>query len=256
MWKYGAVTFVLAATLSIVFEAMMINAQVGPDYPPDLLLIAALRFSRATAIASALLPAMFLLRRDSRVRSGAAIGALALGTAIVMFGVASQGWLDSYVPSASQNERIYQRMRANDLAGRVQYPGTTLRELRDATSTPEQRQARYEQFMASRAQQIAKVTQPTPWERLRRSTATALGILFGAIGWLLGGVVRPTWPRAFAGWAMAWLLTMIADGRLPDLLGLPHLGFSWWTLPAMMAATALALVVANRRSRDQKVVTV
>ena len=190
---------------------------------------------------------MFLLRRDARHRSLAAIGALALGTAIVMLGVASQGWLDSYVPSAGQNERMFQRMRASDLAGRVQYPGTTVRELRDATSTPEQRQARYEQFTASRAQQAAKVTPPTPWERLRRSNVPLLGILFGAIGWLLGGVVRPTWPRALAAWAIVWLLTMTADGRLPDLLGLPHLRFSWWTLPAIAAATALALMLASSR---------
>jgi hypothetical protein len=142
MWKYGAATFVLAATLSIVFEAMMINAQVGPDYPPDLMLIAALRFSRATALASALLPAMFLLRRDPRVRPVAAIGALALGTAVVMLAVVSQGWLDHYVPSFSQNERMFQRMRANDRAGRVSYPATAVRELRDATSTLEQRKIR------------------------------------------------------------------------------------------------------------------
>lgn len=252
MWKYGAVTFVLAATLSIVLEAMMINAEIGTDYPPDLMLIAALRFSRATALASALLPAMFLLRRDPRVTASGALRALALGTVLVMAGVVSQGWLDNYAPTFGQNERMFQRMRANDLAGRVSYPGTAVRELRDATSTLEQRRARYEQFLASRAEQIARVAQPTPWERLRRSNATVLGILFGAIGWLLGGALRPTWPRAFAGWGTAWLLTMIADGRLFDRLGLPPLRLSWWTLPAMAGLAALALVVMNRRSRDQE----
>jgi hypothetical protein len=252
MWKYGALTFVLAATLSIAFEAMFINYQVGPDYPPDLLLIAAIRFSRATAIASALLPAMFLLRRDARVGTRAAVGALALGPALVMTGVVSQGWLDNYMPSFSQNERMFQRMRANDLAGRVSYPGTMVRELRDATSTPEQRRVRSEQFLASRAEQVAKVTQPTPWERLRRSNATALGILFGITGWLLAGVIRPTWPRAVACWAIAWQLTMIADGRLSDLLSLPHLRFSWWTLPAILAAMALTLLLAERRGVQTK----
>lgn len=141
-------------------------------------------------------------------------------------------------------------MRANDLAGRVTYPGTAVRELRDATSTPETRKARYEQFLVLRAQQMAKVTQPTPLERVRRSNATVLGILFGAIGWLLGGVVRPTWLRALGWWAAAWLTTMVFDGRLPDWLDLPiPVRLSWWTLPSVLAVAALALALASIRHR-------
>jgi hypothetical protein len=245
MWKYGAVTFVLAATLAIVLEASMIYYSIPPDYPPDLLLIAAMRFSAGKALALAMLPALFLLRRDSRAGLGKATAAIVVGTAIVALGVVSQSWFESYQPSASQNERMYQRMRANDLAGRVSYPGTAVRELRDATSTPEQRKARYEQFRGSVAQQRANAPPPpTPWQRLTRSNTTVLAVLFGVIGWMLGGLARPTLPGAIAGWAVVSLLVMLLDDRLSTMLGLPGFGLSWWTLPAVAAALALAL--ANR----------
>jgi hypothetical protein len=250
MLKYCVVTFVLAAGLSTVFEATMLYYSMQPDYPADLLLIAAMRFSRATALATAMLPALFLLRRDRRAGLATAAGTIALGAFVVALGVMSQGWLDNYTPSAAQNERMYQRMRANDLSGRVRYPGTAVRELRDATSTPEQRKVRYEQFLVSRAQQKAKVSQPTPWQYLRRSNTTVLAVLFGVIGWMLSAIRRPTLPRAFAAWALAWLVTIVADGRLSTALGIPGPRLSWWTMPSLLAVAALALALANTRHRS------
>lgn len=247
MWKYGVGAFALAVGLSMVSEAALIGYSTPIDYPPDMLLIAAVRFGGAAALAPAMLPALLLLRRDSRAHLGTAFQLIVFGMVFVGVGVTAQPWLDDYVPTAGQNERMYQRLRANDRAGQLQYPGTAMRERR-GESTPEERRASYERFREQRARALAADPPgPTPWQRLRRSNTAVLAVLFGAVGWMLGAVVQPTWLRALVWWAAAWLTTMVADGRLTDMFSLPGLRLSWWTLPSVLAIAALALALASTR---------
>lgn len=252
MWKYGVAAFALAVGLSMVSEAALIGYSTPIDYPPDLLLIAALRFGGAAALAPAMLPALLLLRRDSRARLGTAVQLIVFGVAFVSVGVTAQPWLDDYMPTAGQNERMYQRMRANDRAGQRQYPGTAMRERR-GESTPEERRASYERFREQRARALAADPPGlTPWQRLRRSTIPVLAVMFGLIGWRLGAIAQPTPTRAVAWWAVAWLLTLVADGRMSNLLGLPFMRPPWWGLPATAGIAAFALQFASaRRSPDR-----
>lgn len=253
MWRYGIAAFVVAVMLAMVAEAALIGTSIPADYPPDMLLMATLRIGGAAAVAPAMLPALLLLRRGATGRFAVAGRAIALGAGVAVLGVIAQPWLADLQPTAGQNERMYQRLRANDRAGRLQYPGTALRDLRDATSTVEERRARYEQFKDWRSQQAAKEPPgPSTWHRLRRSTLPVMAALFGLVGWNLGAVARPTITRALIWWGLAWLLTLIANGRMTNMLGLPGFWFTWWTMPAVTAVASLALMLAGARQSTDR----
>lgn len=249
MWKYGVVAFALAVGLSIASEVAILGLRSPFDYPLDVLLIAAVRWTAVTALATAMLPALFLLRRDPGAGPRIAGSAIALGILVVALAVV---WLpnlenSNFLLSADQNERIYQRALANDRAGLYQYPGTALRQRREGT-TSEQRKVRYEQFLSQRARVLANHPTPSSWQLLSRSSAPVLGLCFGVMGWSLGVVVQPTLARAAVWWGMAWLVTLAVNGRLAYFLRQPdfhHL--PWWVLPAATGATALALAFASTR---------
>ena len=147
MWKYSLMAIAAAMGLGIASEMAIVSARTPADFPPDLLLDIAVRSALVSAFATAMLPALFLLRRDPRTMGRSAMlwlsaGALLVATAIVMLPAPK-----NYQLSAEQNERVYQRALANDRAGRYQYPGTSRRQRREPT-TPESRRSSYDKFLA------------------------------------------------------------------------------------------------------------
>lgn len=242
IWPYGIVVFAVFVAVSLVAEAALIGATVPPIYSFDLLAIAALRYTNLATFAAAMLPAMFLLRRNSRATAGTAARYIILGSVVAAGGVIAQPSLENYRPTWGQMERSHQRALANVRAGRIQYPAAVVPEL---GMTQEQRRARYEQFSAQQEQRIASRPVPSPWQSLRRSTAPLMVVVFGAIGWILSGLVRPTFTSAATWWLAAWLASLMFEGRqahvVAHVLDLPLSQPAWWVFPALTGMTALAL---------------
>ncbi len=252
MWKYSLVAIVTALGLGIASDLAIVTARTPADFPPDVLLDIALRSAVATAFATAMLPALFLLRRDPRITGRSAMLWLSAGPLLVAAAIVLLPAPENYQLSAEQNERMYQRAVANDLAGRYQYPGSVSRQLREP-STPETRRASYEKFLAWVETQRVARPMPTPWQRLQQSSTPLLAALLGLIGWNLAGVIRPTAMRAFVWWSVAWFAMLAMDGRIASLFRVANFRQpAWWVLPVMAGLAALALVVTNRRSRVQK----
>lgn len=251
MWKYSLIALATAMGLGIASAMAIVEARAtGANFPPDVLLELALRTASVTAFATALLPALFLLRRDPRITRRTATLWLSAGALLTAAAIVVLPNPDFFLFTAGQNERMYQRAAANDRAGHYQYPGTVSRQLREP-STPESRRASYERYLAQMAGWRAG--QPTPWQRLRRSSVPVLAALFGIIGWNLAGMVRPTVVRALVWWGVAWFAMLAVDGQIASLFRLANFRRpAWWVLPVMTGLAALALVLANRRPRDQK----
>lgn len=252
MWKYSLMAFAAAVGLAIASEMALVDARTPNDFPPDVLLMLALRLAGAAAIAPAMLPALFLMRRDPRTTRATFTRWLAAGGVVAALATVSLQGPEGYQLTVEENERVYQRALANDRAGRYQYPGSVRRQLAEP-STPEARRASYEKFLAWAETQRVDRPMPTPWQRLQRSSTPLLAALFGIIGWNLAGVVRPTVMRAFVWWCVAWFAMLAFDGRLAALLRVANFHRpSWWVLPVICGIAALALAVVNRRSRVQK----
>jgi len=253
MWKYSLLALAAAMGLGIASEMAILDARAtGADFPPDMLLAIAFRSASVTAFATALLPALFLLRHDPRITGRTGISVLSAGAILTAAAISLLPAPENYQLTAEQNERMYQRALANDRAGRYQYPGSVSRQLREP-STPETRRASYETFLVWAEQQRVDRPLPTPWQRLQRSSTPILAALFGIIGWNLAGVVRPTVMRALVWWGVAWFAMLAMDGRIASIFRVANFGRpAWWVLPVMTGIAALGLIVVNRRSRDQK----
>ena len=201
----------------------------------------------------ALLPALFVMRRDQRSTARHAIAAITLG-AVFTGGVvtlATPEAIDRYVMSFESVEREYQRNVENDRAGRYQYPGTAIRQLR-GSSTIEQRRAQYERFLAWRAQYHAKQP-PLTWPQLvRRYQPVAFAVIFGTIGWTLAGLGAPSVRRAALWWGLMYM-ALLAFGGTPTLLtGVPFATrIPDWTALPLLSVIAAALVIASWRQRPR-----
>lgn len=248
VWKHSLIAIATATGLGIASEMAIVDARAtGADFPPDVLLMVALRVAGAAAIAPAMLPALFLLQRGPRTTQATATRWIAGGALVAALATVSIPSPENYQLTADQNERMYQRALANDRAGRYQYPGTVARQLREP-STPETRRASYERFLTQSERWRAERPAPTPWQRLRRSPAPLLAVLFGVIGWSLGGVVQVTLARAIVWWSVAWFAMLATDGRLAALFRVANFQrLPWWALPAAAGSAAAALALASTR---------
>jgi hypothetical protein len=204
------------------------------------------------AVAPVLLPALFLMRRDSRSTARHAASVIAVG-AMLTAGVVwlrSPENLNRYFSTFELYEGEYQRNLANDRAGRVSYPATAVRQLR-GPSTIEQRRADFERFAAWRAEQEAK-RPPLTWQRqLVRYQPAALAILFGVMGWTLAGLGPVSFTRGAAWWLLIYA-AMLAFGGIPRTisgLAMPILPTTY-SVPIFGAIT-LALVIASWRRDDE-----
>jgi hypothetical protein len=231
IWRYGGV-FAIAIGVSLAVETVLMRWTTAPDYTWDLLLIGALRLTGISTLAAAMLPAMFLLRGDSRATPRTAAGYIALGSLLIALAVIAQPSFESYRVTFNQTERMYERARALGLAEQYRYPVSV-----------EERRARYEQYVAMQARVMAQRPAHKLWQPLQRSTAPLMVVIFGLIGWGLGAVLRPTLARAVVAWLIAWLASLAAEGRISDVLDLPHPVAAWWLLPALAGIVALSLLV-------------
>ncbi len=248
MWKYSLLALATAMSLGIASEMAILHARAtGALFLPDVLLAFAFRSATVTAFATALLPALFLLRRDQRVTGRTATIWLLAGAAITAAAIVVLPGPEGFQLTAEQNERLYQRAVANDRAGVFTYPGSASRQLREPT-TPESRRASYERFLAWAETQRGDRPPPTPWQRLRRSSTPILAALFGIIGWNLAGVLQPTAMRAFVWWGVAWFAMLAMDGRVASIFKVANFRRpAWWVLPVMAGIAALALTIASTR---------
>jgi hypothetical protein len=245
LWRYGIIVFLAFIAVSLAAETAVMEATRPPIYSVDLHLIAVLGWTNLATFAAAMLPAMFLLRRNPRATARTAARSVILGSLLTAAAVVAQPSLKTYRPTFDQLERSRERALANYFSGRIQYANTVRAELDSRGTTLEQRRARYDEWRT----QTATGPTPTPWEHLRRSTAPVMAAVFGLIGWMLGGVIRPTFTRAATWWLAAWLSSQIAGGHIVDMLDLPPPQPAWWVMPAIAGTLALALHATSHRRR-------
>jgi hypothetical protein len=198
-----AIAAFLAAIVLAVGGVTLIALQNGLPIEPGLRTYSWLLGTAALYVPPAMLPAMFLLRRDPRTTIRHAAAAISLG-ALLTAGVlvlTSPEALNRYFSSFEWSEREYQRRLANDRIGRYQYPGSAYREL-VTPKTVEERRERHERFMVWLEEQRAKEPAPTWRERAARVQPAVLAILFGIMGWTLAGIGAPSIPRAMTWWLL------------------------------------------------------
>ena len=245
--RTASLTFVLAVATPL-FVWTMLAVQSGRAAGIDSIQTQAfLLYFTVLIIPPALLPALFMMRRDARTTTRHAVAAIAFGAAITggVAALTSPEAVNPYFSTYASFEREYQRGLANDRAGRFQYPGTAIREQR--LSTLEQRRESYQRFEAMRAEREAR-RPPARWpQRLRRSQPVAYAILFGVMGWTLAGLAAPTLARA-AGWWALMVVAMLTLAASPALyLGVAVQRLPSWTTLPLFTLVALALVAASWR---------
>ena len=249
----GILAFVSAIVLAAAGVAV-IAVQNGRPIEPGLRTYSWLLGAAALYVPPAMVPAMFLLRRDPRSTARHATAAIALGalltTAVLV--LTSPDALNRYFSSFEWSEREYQRGLANDQAGRYQYPGTAYREL-VTPKTVEERREKYARFMVWLEEQRAKDPAPTLRERIARLQPAVLAILFGVMGWTLAGMGSPSIPRAMMWWGLMYLTTLGFGGLLAPVVGEmsfwnAHIQY-WMAVPVIAAMTASLMLAARRSAR-------
>jgi hypothetical protein len=256
-WRAGGIgilAFVAAIVLAMAGVAL-IAVQHGRPIEPGLRTYSWLLGTAALYVPPALLPAMFLLRRDPRATARHAAAAIALGSALTVgvLLITSPEALNRYFSSFEWSEREYQRGLANDQAGRYQYPGTAYRQL-VTPKTVEERREKYARFMVWLEEQRATDAPPTWQERIARMQPVVLAILFGIMGWTLAGMGSPSIPRALVWWVLMYKATLAFGGLLT--FGVGEMSFwnariqFWMAIPVIAAITG-SLILASRRLAPQ-----
>lgn len=247
----GVLAFIVAVDLAAT-GLLLVSRLAGR--PVDFGSIQTQGYLLATAVLVvplAMLPAVFMLRRDPRSTVRHATAAITLGAALTA-GVAvftSPEAIAAYFSSFEITEREYQRALANDRTGRYQYPGTARRQALGET-TIEQRKERHQRYEAWRAEQESKRPPLTWQQRLTRLQPAILAILFGVMGWTLAGLGGASMPRAAMWWALMYLLTLTMSGQISVALRatrLPH----WIMLPTFAALTLTLVIAARHRHPAQ-----
>ena len=253
----------LAATLAFGIATsvatlllLALSSQFGP--PIDLRSIqtqAFLLFSLIIVVPPAVLPALFLLRRDSRSGIRHAIVAISVVAAAsgALVVLTSPEAINAYFSTFEAGEREYARNLANDRAGRYQYPGTAVRQLR-GEQTLEQRRASFARFEAWRAEQIARQPpRPLTWrDRVIRYQPVALAVLFAVMGWTLAGLSAATLTRAILWWALmtAAMLTLTATPGL--FMRIAVYRFPYWASVPIFTTVTAALIIASWRRHSAR----
>lgn len=248
----GIAAFLAAIGLA-VGGVTLIALQNGRPIEPGLRTYSWLLATAALYVPPALLPAVFLLRRDPRSTARHAAAAIAIGAAltVAVIVLTSPEALNRYFSSFEWSEREYQRGLANDQAGRYQYPGTAYRQL-VTPKTVEERREKYARFTIWLEEQRANDAPPTWRERASRMQPAILAILFGIMGWTLAGMGSTSIPRAMTWWLLMYLTTLGFGGLLASVVG--EMSFRsariqyWMAVPAITAMTA-SLMLAARRVR-------
>ena len=246
----GTLAFVAAIVISVA-GVSLIAVQNGRPLEPGLRTYSWLLGTAALYVPPAMLPAMFLLRRDPRSTIRHAVSALAIGSAltVAVLMLTSPEALNRYFSSFEWSEHEYQRAIANDQAGHYQYPGTAYRQL-VTPKTVEERRERYARCEVWLEEQRAKEAPPTWLARLRRMQPAGLAILFGIMGWTLAGMGSPSISRAMAWWMLMYVTTLAFGGLLASVVG--EMSFwnariQYWMAMPVIAVITGSLIVASRR---------
>jgi hypothetical protein len=253
-WRAGGLGMLAfgAAIVLAVGGVSLIAIQNGRPLEPSLRTYGWLLATAAIYVPPALLPALYMLRRDPRSTSRHAAAAIALGVVITsaVIVLTSPDSLNRYFSSFEWSEHEYQRGLANDRAGRYQYPGTAYRQL-VTPKTVEERRERYARFQVWLDEQRAKQPPPTWRARAMRMQPAVLAVLFGAMGWTLAGLSTPTVSRALLWWMLVYVTTLGFGGLLASVVG--EMSFwngriqHWMAVPVFTLMTA-SLMLAARRS--------
>jgi len=242
----------LAAIVVAVGGVTLIAIQNGRPLEPGVRTFGWLLGSAALYVPPAMLPAVFLLRRDPRSTFRHACIAIALGAALTtaVLVMTSPQALNRYFYSFEWTEREYQRVLANDQAGIYQYPGTASRQL-DTAKTVAERRDRHARYMVWLEDQWAKEPAPTWQQRAARMQPVVLAILFGIMGWTLAGMGSPSIARAMSWWLLTYLTTLGFGGLLAPVVGEmvlwnAHIQY-WMAIPLIAAMTASLMFAAHRR---------
>jgi len=255
-WRASGVATLafLAALVVAVAGVTLIALQNGRPIEPGLRTYSWLLGTAALYVPPAMLPALFLLRRDPQTTTRHAAAATGLGALFTTAALVltSPEALNRYFSSFEWTEREYQRALANDRIGHYQYPGTAYREL-VTPKTVEERRERHASFMVWLEEQRAKEPAPTWPERLARMQPAVLAILFGVMGWTLAGMGSPSISRAMTWWLLMYLMTLGFGGLLASVVG--EMSFwsariqYWIAIPAITAMTASLMLAARRSPR-------
>jgi hypothetical protein len=201
----------------------------------------------AVTIPVGLLPALFVMRRDPNSTTRHAIGGLVLGTLLTatVVEMTAQESLNDYFSTFAASERQYQRNLANDRAGRYQYPGTALRQLRGPTTTEQRREA-YRKFTEWRQRQEASQRPMTLQPRLRRQQPALFAFLLGMMGWTLAGLGTTSLRRAWLWWILMLGAMLALNGTLSSALRSSVRPPFWLALPTLAAVTMLLVAQSWR----------
>jgi hypothetical protein len=195
--------------------------------------------------------ATFVLRRDPRatfrhallatVLAGAATTALVLAT--------TNDALHRRYDTFETAERMYQLSLKNDRAGRLQYPGTVVRQI-GPYATLEQRRAHYDAYRASTAG-LPKDPPPTRRERFAQFQPVALAMIFAVMGWILSALSAPTLWRGPMWWGLALIMSVSMTPALSPLVDVPIPVTPERILLPFFGFVLIMLVIARRRRDHQ-----
>ena len=205
-------TVLLMSTLLLVAIQIGLNAlTLRNDFPFELRFWIALPMVLPLAIPLALLPALMLMRGTGRITAGGAATLVFTGALIAYLTV---GWLTPLAQADVRDElyeAMYQRSLTNDREGRVEYPGTAVRQVRK--TTPEERAEGLKKWRQSPGYLAAQAERTRPQWGRSALIAAALSLAMGALGWALGGLGRTRILHAAAWWALSWVTLMVLGGR-------------------------------------------
>ncbi len=230
---HGVATLVVAAVLPLGIPIAGRAVSGSPLEVGSIRTLASMAFSANLYFPPAAMLALFVIRRDPRLLRRHALLAIfsisVIGTGLAF--ATSNDAVRRYFSTPEWFEREYQRAVMNDLAGRVQYPGTAVRQIR--AQSFEQRRIGYER-VAAMAQSRSE-DRPS-WRRsARQFQPVALAVVLAVMGWRLATVARPTFARAGLWWLLMVSVTMTTT-RWP----------SGATLALVSAFTGLLFVSVHR----------
>ena len=246
-------TIVLAlSTLTLLLMQIGFNAvALSIDFPLEMRFWMALPMVMPLVIPLAMLPILMLLRATGQVTNGAATTLICAGALLTYVTTA---WLTPLAQGDVRDalyEEFHQRAVANDQAGRVQYPGTAVRQVRQTTA--EQRAAQRERWRRNPLYIKAQEERTGPqWGRLTIATAL-LAIATGALGWAIGGLRQTGGLSAVAWWTFAWITVMILDGRMlyPGNGITTYVGRAPYWMPLAVFGSAAVVATLSTSRREQ-----
>jgi hypothetical protein len=241
-------TTTVLSTLTLLLIQIGVNAvALSNDFPFEMRFWMALPMVMPLVIPLAMLPILMLLRASGHVTTG---GAATLICAGVLLTYVTTAWLTPLAQGDVRDglyEEFHQRAVANDQAGRAQYPGTAVRQVRQ--TTPEQRAMQRERWRRTPLYVKGQEERTRPqWGRGTIVTAL-LALATGGLGWAIGGLRQTGALSAVAWWTFAWIAVMVLDGRMlyPGNGITTYIGRApYWMPLAVFSGAAVVAILSSK----------